>query len=150
MLATFALGYLVEVLGVHTGWVFGQYDYGQTLGPQIAKVPLAMGLNWFIMCYVSTRFAAHLGLNAWKGAVLSAAMMVAIDILMEPVAMALDFWHWENGQIPYQNYLAWFVVSFGINYWWFGLSNKGLNNFSHWVLGYLALFFAVMHMAFAA
>lgn len=150
MVATFAVGFGIEVLGVHTGLVFGNYRYGDTLGLKVFQVPLAMGLNWFIMCYVSTRLAVYFGFVKWKGALVSAALMVGIDLIMEPVAMALDFWQWDKGHIPFQNYLAWFGVSFGLNYWWFELANKGLNNFSLWVLTYLVFFFAVMHIAFAA
>jgi putative membrane protein len=30
--------------------------------------------------------------------------MTALDYFVEPVAMALGFWHWENDVIPLQNY----------------------------------------------
>ena len=40
--------------------------------------------------------------------------MVAYDVLMEPVAIRLDFWHWPEGSIPLQNYFAWFVVAFAL------------------------------------
>ena len=42
--------------------------------------------------------------------------MTAFDILMEPAAMALNYWNWENGVVPFQNYLAWFVLSFIFTY----------------------------------
>jgi putative membrane protein len=30
---------------------------------------------------------------------------------MEPAAIALDYWHWEGGSIPAQNYAAWFLIA---------------------------------------
>jgi putative membrane protein len=36
--------------------------------------------------------------------------MVALDFLIEPVAMKSDFWTWENGVIPLYNYLSWGLV----------------------------------------
>lgn len=38
--------------------------------------------------------------------------MVLIDIFIEPVAIELGFWAWEQNQIPIQNYIAWFLISF--------------------------------------
>ena len=37
--------------------------------------------------------------------------MTLLDILIEPVAIRLDFWSWTEGIIPLQNYVAWYVIS---------------------------------------
>jgi putative membrane protein len=37
--------------------------------------------------------------------------MTGLDFLVEPVAMKLGFWSWEDGIIPLQNYIMWFVTS---------------------------------------
>jgi putative membrane protein len=37
--------------------------------------------------------------------------MVSYDLLLEPVAIKLDFWNWQGGAIPLQNYVAWYVIS---------------------------------------
>jgi putative membrane protein len=41
--------------------------------------------------------------------------MTALDYFVEPVAMALGFWHWENDVIPLQNYMMWFITSLVIH-----------------------------------
>lgn len=41
--------------------------------------------------------------------------MTTYDFFMEPVAMRYDFWQWKNGIIPLKNYIAWFVISFGMH-----------------------------------
>src|SRR5476651_1188000 len=33
-------GFVAEWIGVHTGWLFGFYAYGTTLGPKLSGVPL--------------------------------------------------------------------------------------------------------------
>jgi hypothetical protein len=33
------------------------------------------------------------------------------DWIMEPVAIRLDYWTWAGGDIPMQNYFAWFVIA---------------------------------------
>ncbi|MFW5803961.1 MAG: carotenoid biosynthesis protein [bacterium] len=45
------VGFLVEVLGVQTGIIFGSYQYGETLGPKLFQVPLIIGINWLMLVY---------------------------------------------------------------------------------------------------
>jgi putative membrane protein len=42
--------------------------------------------------------------------------MVLLDFMIEPVAIRLDFWHWQSGIIPLQNYLMWFLVAVLMNW----------------------------------
>ncbi|WP_373512561.1 carotenoid biosynthesis protein, partial [Persicitalea sp.] len=48
----FAVGFLVEVAGVQTGVIFGEYAYGDALGFKIAEVPLVIGTNWLMLSYL--------------------------------------------------------------------------------------------------
>ena len=104
-------GYWVEVLGVHTGLIFGQYAYGRTLGTQGWGVPFVIGLNWLVLVYCTGIITARLKGAWWIRAAAGALLMVVLDWLIEPIAVQLDFWSWHGGQIPLQNYLAWFVIA---------------------------------------
>ena len=42
--------------------------------------------------------------------------MVLLDLMIEPVAIRLDFWHWQAEVIPLQNYLMWFLVALLMNW----------------------------------
>jgi putative membrane protein len=42
--------------------------------------------------------------------------MVLLDLMIEPVAIRLDFWHWQGGSIPIQNYIMWFLVAMFMNW----------------------------------
>jgi hypothetical protein len=46
----------------------------------------------------------------WWSVFLVAAFGLLFDIIMEPVAIALDFWRWPMDIVPLQNYIAWFVL----------------------------------------
>ncbi|MBK7149501.1 MAG: carotenoid biosynthesis protein [Bacteroidetes bacterium] len=115
-LLAFSLGMLAEVLGVNTGFPFGSYYYTEKFGWQILGVPLIIGLNWALLSYccgllIQDYFKADL----WK--VLSAsALMLLIDLLLEPFAIRHRFWVWQSVTPPLQNYLSWFVVSLPIQY----------------------------------
>jgi len=113
ILVTYLAGFLIDVIGVNTGYIFGSFQFGETLGFKLADVPLAMGFYWVILIYSVGSSIAYLKIqNHAIRALIGAFLLVFIDILMEPVAVRFDFWKWENMSIPFQNYVAWFVFTF--------------------------------------
>jgi len=115
LLIAFFTGLFTEMVGVHTGWLFGSYVYQPVMGPQLLEVPLLIGLNWFIVVYASfilvSRFYKLHHTAPWLIALLTALLTTLFDWLMEPVAMELGFWSWENNAVPFYNYFCWFVIS---------------------------------------
>ena len=107
----FSIGFWVEVIGVKTGALFGVYEYGETLGFKLFEVPLLIGVNWFLLAVSSFEIVSYIVKNKYVIIALSASLMVLLDFLIEPVAIQLDFWSWQNGIIPVQNYLMWWIVS---------------------------------------
>ena len=127
--ACFTVGIIVEVIGVNTGFLFGDYAYGKVLGPGIKGVPILIGVNWFLIIYCCgisihtllmkaiRRVAADTGktpmtLKALSVIIDGATLAVFFDWLMEPVAVKLGYWVWNgNGSVPMLNYICWFVIS---------------------------------------
>ncbi len=109
-----SLGYGVEVLGVATGWPFGHYTYGQTLGVKLMGVPLMIGVNWAMLVMAVSLSLRNRPLGTWTKAAVGATILLLMDILIEPVAIENDFWTWENGGVPLTNYIGWWVVSFAL------------------------------------
>ena len=112
----FALGFLAEVIGVSTGLLFGTYSYGTTLGPQLFHTPLMIGVNWLLLVYCSFHIAGRFVEPLYFRSVVAGALMVVYDFALEPAAIYLDMWSWEGGAVPLQNYLAWGIIGFGLNY----------------------------------
>lgn len=108
----FLCGYMVEVLGVKTLEIFGNYAYGDTMGPKVADVPLLMGVNWVILIFSIGQMVKGFRVrNSILASLIGAALLVLFDFFMEPVAMKFDYWQWHDKVIPVQNYIAWFIVS---------------------------------------
>lgn len=103
-------GFIVEVIGVNTQWIFGFYSYGNSLGPKIWNTPVAIGINWLILIYCISVWAKPI-CDTWYFPLVGATMMVTFDWLMEPVAIATDMWGWACNSIPLKNYIDWFLVS---------------------------------------
>jgi putative membrane protein len=113
----FAGGFAVELAGIHTGLLFGHYEYGNTLQPLFLGVPIAIGCAWLTMIVSSAAVAQRIFVECrWNSNMLfccaAAALMVAFDFFMEPAAMKLHYWNWRDASVPLQNYVAWLAFGF--------------------------------------
>lgn len=106
-LVTFAL----ESLGVATGAVFGSYVYGPVLGTHFFGVPPVIGFNWVLVILAFIDLAVRLPRGRIIGPVIAACAATGFDWIMEPAAIGLNYWTWAQGDIPLQNYLAWFLIA---------------------------------------
>jgi uncharacterized membrane protein len=111
-LIIYLLGYAIEVVGVNTGWPFGVYSYGDVLGVKLLETPLFIGVNWLLLIVASQLIARHLLTSKFLLAVAGATMMVIFDVALEPFAIATTMWTWEATSVPFENYVAWWVISF--------------------------------------
>lgn len=107
----FVAGYLVEVFGVNTGLVFGNYKYGETLGIQLLETPLIMGFNWILMIYLTASVIEKYKIPVLLKILVSSTIMVGYDLVLEQVAPKMDMWSWQNNSVPLQNYIAWFGIT---------------------------------------
>ena len=108
-------GFFLEVAGVKTGVIFGEYAYGPTLGVSLFEVPLVMGVNWVMLCLAFSSISLLFSRNLLFQIFISATFMVLLDALIEPVAIKLDYWQWATGTIPIMNYVTWFLASLVLN-----------------------------------
>lgn len=145
-LAAGVIGYGAEVSGVHTGFPFGNYWYGPVLGVQVFEVPLMIGVNWLLLSYMAGHFFQAKIQNDILAALASAILMVAIDFIIEPVAISLDFWQWEGNVVPLQNYLGWLGVAFVIQLIYRKAGFTKSNAVSDFLLLNLILFFAILNL----
>jgi putative membrane protein len=111
LLFAFTIGMVVELIGVHTGYLFGDYHYDNNLGLKIYEVPLVIGLNWGLLTSVSASLIHRFFTNEIVKILTGALIMTFFDVLMEPVAVKSGFWTWNKGEIPLYNYVCWFLVS---------------------------------------
>jgi putative membrane protein len=110
-LITYVITFILEVIGVKTGIIFGTYNYGSTLGIKLFDVPLIIGFNWVFVILGSISISRIITTNLYLGSLISAFIAFVFDLILEPIAIKLDYWTWAEGIIPLQNYLAWFVIA---------------------------------------
>ena len=154
----FLTGIGVEIIGVNTGLLFGDYEYGWVMGPKIFGVPYIIGMNWFMVMYgvgnCTSRMYNKISSNidsekkSWKiwGSIIDGAIIaVFFDWLMEPVAIKLEFWKWGgSGNIPLFNYLSWFAVSAFLLFIFRKLNQEKFNPFAMNLLLIQGMFFLIL------
>lgn len=145
-LSVFLIGLVVEMIGVNTGLLFGAYTYGEPLGFKILDTPVLIGINWFLLSFSSYGLLKSLIDQQWLRILAGATLMTALDYLIEPVAIALDFWSWEAVDVPPQNYLMWFVTA-AVVHWVLNLINESTNKFlSFGIFGIQFVFFLTLNL----
>ncbi len=124
-LTVMLISYLVEAIGVQTGFPFGAYRYTDVLLPQLPRgVPLAVLFAWTLIIF---------SIYGWlrlekqrltiRSATLGALLATLLDLEIEPVATHLEhYWEWLVPEhvnyygVPIMNFVAWFVVAWVLLY----------------------------------
>lgn len=112
------LSYFLEVIGVKTGILFGQYIYLNALGPKVMETPLIIGVNWMMLTYCSASLTdlihtkTRTKQNFFMDVTAGAAIMLLYDLLLEQVAPFMNMWVFNQGDAPVANYTTWFIAAF--------------------------------------
>jgi putative membrane protein len=107
--------YAIEFVGLRTGWPYGDFHYAIDLGPTVAGVPIGLPVfflplvcNAYLLCLLllgGRARAARVRLPAVIGTV------VAMDLVLDPGAVALGFWTYPGGGpvygVPLSNFAGW-------------------------------------------
>ena len=107
----FLTGMITEILGVQRGWIFGDYQYGDALGIKVLGVPLLIGVNWALLTIITGAIARQFYQNLFMRIIIGVGLMIFLDLLIEPIAPVLDFWVFDEGEAPFQNYIGWTAVA---------------------------------------
>jgi len=112
--------WVVEKIGITTGWPFGHYAYTQALQPQLAGVPALIPFGWLMMlapawAVVDALLPSRAARPGWRYhlcyAVLSGLAFMAWDLYMDPQMVARRLWLWEEPSgyfgIPWTNLVGW-------------------------------------------
>jgi putative membrane protein len=109
-----AYTYVIELIGVATGWPYGSFEYTVDLGPMLGGVPVALPVffiplvvNAYLLCLLLLGSRAS---NGWLRLASVIATVVAMDVVLDPGAVSLGFWSFGGGSfygVPLSNYAGW-------------------------------------------
>lgn len=109
LVLTWVVSYVVEYIGVSTGYPFGNYSYTSGLSPLIGPVPLFIPFLWCALGYYCLQ-AGGISIVA------PAALMAVLDISFDPI-FSSTLWQWKTTAgpsyfgVPVLNFFGWFVTA---------------------------------------
>ncbi len=127
ILLSFIIGVLAEVLFISNPKFFGNYQFGKSLGPLVRNVPWVIGVNWVVIIYCVGIFTQKMytiiekkippdnllpkAVQKFSVVVDGAFIATFFDWVMEKAAIKMGYWSWEDIDIPFSNYVSWFIIS---------------------------------------
>jgi putative membrane protein len=112
---TALFAWVIETIGVNTGWPFGVYEYSETLGVFIFDVPLVVLFAWTMMAYPALIAARRIA-RGWVF-LYGGAILMGWDLFLDPQMVAAGRWTWEvtgrsfpyAPEIPLSNPFGWLL-----------------------------------------
>lgn len=130
--------YLIEFVGATTGVPYGQFAYEVALGPMLGgTVPLALPLFFLPLVLDGYLLADRVvATRTWPGyyrPVLAVGLILAIDLVLDPAAVAVGFWSYAAegavAGVPLSNFAGWLLsASVAVGLVEFGLDRRALRD----------------------
>jgi uncharacterized membrane protein len=125
-LISLVVGYVMENVGVLTGFPFGRYYFTGGMGPKLFVVPVLMGPAYLGMGYVAWTVArviltsdngADRGARAVTLPLAATFIMVAWNLSFDPALSTFGrYWVWTQGGayfgVPVSNFLGWYLTNY--------------------------------------
>jgi uncharacterized membrane protein len=116
---TAGTGLLAEAVGTATGVPFGQYEYADSLGPELLDVPVVIPLAWAMFAYPCLVVGQRLARSALGAAAVGGVAMASWDLFLDPQMVEAGHWRFSDVEaslpgapgIPLSNYLGWLLVA---------------------------------------
>jgi putative membrane protein len=107
-----------EAVGLATGFPYGEYRYGEALGPTLLGVPFLVPLAWLMMAWPSYLLAEQLARRRATRIAVAAAVFAAWDVVLDPQMVQAGYWTWAHPQpglpgidtVPLTNLAGWLLA----------------------------------------
>ncbi|KXH76120.1 MAG: hypothetical protein AM326_07680 [Candidatus Thorarchaeota archaeon SMTZ-45] len=108
---------IVEAIGITTGLPYGEFYYSDWMGFKIfGLVPWSVAFAFAPLIFGSLTISTKLIYDWRLHLVLSAVILVLVDMVLDPAAVVLSIWVWLTPGpyygIPITNYIGWFLTAF--------------------------------------
>lgn len=105
--------YVIEFIGLKTGFPYGSFEYLIELGPMISGVPIGLPI-FFIPLVLNAYLLVNLiGIDSrYRRFLYSLGLVLIVDAVLDPAAVALGIWEYSSGLfygVPLTNYIGWII-----------------------------------------
>jgi len=140
-------GFIFEVIGVHSGILFGSISFSSIFGYKLLGVPFTIGLVWLIVTLSAWNITSFGKISKIYKFLLAGGLVLMFDLVLEQFATQFNLWTWKSSSATYLNYISWFLIAELIFYLYYRLDK--INKPSLYIGGILpltALYFWLMLM----
>lgn len=112
------LSVAVEAFAISTGLPYGGFTYSTALGLRVfGLVPWSVAFAYLPILLGATTMASHLArAERRRFALLSALLVVSVDLVVDPAAVSMGLWMWPKGGayfgVPPINFLGWAITGY--------------------------------------
>lgn len=112
------LSLLVEALAVATGYPYGGFRYSDALGYRVlGLVPWSIAFAYLPLLLGSAALASRLFGSDWlRFGVGGSLVLLGVDLVVDPAAVAGGLWIWEDAGVyygvPLGNFIGWLLTGF--------------------------------------
>lgn len=112
-----AYGLLIESLALAYGFPYGHFTYTDVLGTKLfGLTPWTVAFAYPPILLIAYAYARRLSNKTSAVLPLTAIFATAIDTVLDPAAVRLGFWYWDNPGIyygvPFINFAGWLLSCF--------------------------------------
>lgn len=107
----------IETIAIITGIPYSKFEYSNLIGMKIlGYAPFTVPFS-FVPLFIGSIYLASLNvINKFKIVILASLFVLIADLVLDPAAVALNFWIWEaNGifyGVPLMNFIGWIITGF--------------------------------------
>ncbi len=108
------LGIIIETFALKTGIPYGHFSYLSQAGLRIAGlVPITLPFAWTTLIVGTVVLVRDKIKSRYASIFVGTLYLVWLDMVLDPVSVALGFWRWEAGGVyygvPVINYVGWVI-----------------------------------------
>ncbi len=110
---------VLETMAIITGLPYSEFYYTELIGLKLfGTTPFTVPFAWLPLFIGSLYMASELRINGkrpqlWQIALLTTFLLLLTDIVLDPAAVALQFWIWKEPGIfygvPLMNFIGWVI-----------------------------------------
>jgi putative membrane protein len=139
---------LIEAIAVKTGFPYGGFEYGDKLGYLIfGLVPPSISFAYLPILLGSLYIVSQYTINKIEFSLLTSFFMMLVDLVIDPAAVSIGFWHYSNPGayygVPITNFIGWIITGFIYANIFFSLTGEDFlpldNGLSHsliWIISF--------------
>lgn len=113
-LAISMVAYIIETIGLLTGFPYTPFTYGELMAPKIAGITPLMLPVAFVPLVVGALYYAKKMRERWQQLLVGVGVLVVADLVLDPAAVALELWSWDivgwYYGVPALNFAGWVLT----------------------------------------